>query len=86
MNILLDGRPFYPVFLQQNDPRRRIIEGMHRAVALLQLESPCLPAFLTGYRNWFSPDDLMPGFDKEDEITPRHAAGRVRLLPARHLR
>jgi ribosomal protein S18 acetylase RimI-like enzyme len=69
VEILLDGRPFYPVFLQQNDPRRRIIEGMHRAVALLQLESPCLPAFLTGYRNWFAPEELMPGFDREDEIT-----------------
>ena len=70
VEVLLDGKPFYPVLLQQNDPRRRIIEGMHRAVALLQLESPCLPAFLTGYRNWFAPDDRMPGFDKEDEITP----------------
>jgi GNAT superfamily N-acetyltransferase len=70
VEILSDGRPFYPVFLQQNDPQRRIIEGMHRAVAVLRLACPCLPAFLTGYRNWFTPDEPMAGFDKEDEITP----------------
>jgi GNAT superfamily N-acetyltransferase len=70
VEALLGGERFYPVFIQQNDSQRRIIEGMHRAVALVQLESFCLPAFLTGYRNWFTPDELMPGFDKEDEITP----------------
>jgi ribosomal protein S18 acetylase RimI-like enzyme len=69
-DILLQGQPVFPVFMQQNDPQRRIIEGMHRAVALKQLESPCLPAFLTGYRNWFTPDELVPGFEREEEIAP----------------
>jgi len=43
----------YPVFIQKNDPQRRIIEGMHRIVALWQLGSPHFPAYLVGYRDWF---------------------------------
>jgi GNAT superfamily N-acetyltransferase len=70
VELLLAGSPVYPVILQENDPQRRIIEGRHRGVALWQLESPYLPAFLTGYRNWFTPDEPAPGFDKEDEIAP----------------
>ena len=55
---LLGGSPVYPVLMQENDPQRRIIEGMHRAVALMQIESHCIPAFLAGYRNWFAPDGI----------------------------
>jgi GNAT superfamily N-acetyltransferase len=68
VKCLRRGEPVYPVFLQENDLERRIIEGNHRAVALLQLESHCLPAFLTGYRNWFEPSGPHDGFDREDEI------------------
>jgi len=52
--LLANGSAVYPLFIQQNDPKRRIVEGMHRAVAMLQLGSPCVPAFLTGYRDWFA--------------------------------
>jgi hypothetical protein len=54
IEILHNGEPLFPVLMQQNDPQRRVIEGMHRSVALLRLESPCLPAFLMGYRAWFT--------------------------------
>jgi hypothetical protein len=50
---LLCGAVIYPVFIQKNDPQRRIIEGNHRALALKQLRWRQLPAFLVGYRNWF---------------------------------
>lgn len=70
VDILTRGEPVYPVLMQQNDPQRRIIEGMHRAVALFHLGSPCIPAFLTGYRNWFTPDGVLPGSEREDEIAP----------------
>jgi hypothetical protein len=70
VEIFKRGDLVYPVFLQQNDPQQRIIEGMHRSVALLQLECPCLPAFLTGYGNWFTPDQPLASFDREDEIAP----------------
>ena len=50
------GEPVYPVYLQQNDPLKRIIEGNHKAVALLELGSQQLPAFVTGYRDWFIQD------------------------------
>jgi GNAT superfamily N-acetyltransferase len=68
VSCLLDGARVYPVFLQENDFERRIIEGMHRSVALHRLNSRCLPAFLTGYQNWFVPDGTMAGFEQEDEI------------------
>lgn len=70
VEVLTSGKPVFPVFLQQNDPQRRIIEGMHRAVALFHLGSPCLPAFLTGYLNWFTLDGALPEFEREDEIVP----------------
>ncbi len=66
--ILQNGGPVLPVLMQQNDPKRRVIEGMHRSVALLQLESYCLPAFLMGYRNWFADDEPLSDFEEEDEI------------------
>lgn len=55
---LLSGDCVFPVFIQHNDPQRRIIEGMHRCVALFRLQSPVLPTFVTGYREWF---DGVPG-------------------------
>jgi len=67
---LTDGEWVFPVFLQQNDPQKRIIEGMHRAVALFHLESHCIPTFLSGYGNWFSPDAIQSDFECEDEIAP----------------
>ena len=51
--VILKGDVVFPVFLQQNDSQHRLIEGMHRAVALFRLGSPALPAFLTGYSDWF---------------------------------
>jgi GNAT superfamily N-acetyltransferase len=68
VEVLLGGNPVYPVFMQENDPQRRIIEGMHRSVALMQIESHCIPAFLAGYLNWFAPDGTIDGFEQEDEI------------------
>jgi ribosomal protein S18 acetylase RimI-like enzyme len=65
---LMQGNPFYPVLMQQNDLQRRIIEGQHRSIALLRLESECLPTFLMGYGNWFTEKELLRGFDREDEI------------------
>lgn len=70
VEYLLSGSPVYPVLMQENDPQRRIIEGMHRAVALMQIESHCIPAFLAGYRNWFAPDGIIDRFEREDEIVP----------------
>lgn len=46
VKTLQSGKPLFPVLMQQNDTQRRICEGHHRAVALLWLESYCLPAFL----------------------------------------
>ncbi len=66
--MLQRGNTVYPVLMQQDDPQRRIIEGNHRAAALYTLECSCLPAFLAGYRNWFSEDELAPGFNVEDQI------------------
>jgi predicted GNAT family acetyltransferase len=68
VELLLRGSQVFPVFMQENDPQRRIIEGMHRAIALVQIESHCIPAFLAGYRNWFAPDGIIDGFKREDEI------------------
>jgi GNAT superfamily N-acetyltransferase len=68
VEILEKGDPLFPVLMQKNDPQHRIIEGHHRSIALLWLGSNCLPAFLLGYKNWFMEDELMPGFEREDEI------------------
>jgi hypothetical protein len=65
VEAFLRGDLVYPVFLQQNDPQQRIIEGMHRSVALWQLGCPCLPVFLTGYGNWFTPEQPLASFDRE---------------------
>jgi GNAT superfamily N-acetyltransferase len=70
VEILENGNPFFPVLMQKNDRERRIVEGHHRSMALLSLESDCLPAFLLGYRNWFIEDELLPAFKQEDEIAP----------------
>lgn len=51
---LLNGESAFPVFMQQNDPQRRITEGKHRSVALMQLNSEFVPTFLTGYQDWFA--------------------------------
>lgn len=78
VETFLRGELVYPVFLQQNDPQQRIIEGMHRSVALLQLGCPCLPVFLTGYGNWFMPDQPLASFDRKVKIAPaslREATG-----------
>ncbi len=61
VGLLRQGEVVYPVFLQRNDHSKRIIEGMHRAIALMQLRSPWLPAFLMGYRDWF--EDGLPESD-----------------------
>jgi hypothetical protein len=58
VETLEKGNPFFPVLIQKNDHRRRIIEGHHRSIALLWLESNFLPAFLLGYKNWFTEDEL----------------------------
>jgi hypothetical protein len=50
---LMSGEPVYPVFVQQDDPQRRILEGMHRTIAVQQLGGTVLPVFLAGYRDWF---------------------------------
>jgi hypothetical protein len=50
---LARGETIYSVFIQQNDPQRRIIEGRHRAVALRRLRWGQLPVLLVGYRDWF---------------------------------
>jgi hypothetical protein len=50
---LLRGEVIYPVFIQQNDPYRRIIEGNHRAVALYRLGWNQLPVLFAGYADWF---------------------------------
>lgn len=71
--LLRNGNVVFPVFMQLNDPQMRIIEGMHRSVALLRLQCSIVPAFLTGYREWF---DALP-----DE-NPRTAAETgQRLVP-----
>ena len=53
VEMLLRGDVIYPVFIQKNDPHRRIIEGGHRALAIKQLGWGQLPTFLAGYRDWF---------------------------------
>jgi hypothetical protein len=53
MEKLESGESIFPVFVQQNDPQRRIVEGMHRAVAVRLLGGEKLPVFLAGYRDWF---------------------------------
>ena len=63
VETLQSGKPLFPVLMQRDDPQRRISEGYHRAVALWWLESACLPAFLAGYRNWFTEDELAPEFE-----------------------
>ena len=69
VELYRNGAMTYPVFLQQNDPKRRIIEGTHRSVALRRCGSLYLPTFVAGYRNWFFPDLPANGFEREDEIT-----------------
>ena len=81
VRLLEDGAPFFPVMLQQNDPQRRIVEGNHRAAAMRWHGGDCLPAFLAGYRNWFTEDELIPGFDGEDE-TSRPPERGLRILPS----
>lgn len=53
--LLNRGEPAFPVFFQQNDPQFRVLEGNHRLVALGRLNTPVIPAFCVGYRDWFDP-------------------------------
>ncbi len=67
VKLLQAGASFFPVILQQNDPKLRIVEGYHRAAALFSLSSCCLPAFLAGYRDWFTNDELKSDLNSEDK-------------------
>jgi PAS domain-containing protein len=49
-SLLEQGQPVFPVFIYEIDPQQEIREGNHRAVALLELGSEFLPAFLPCYR------------------------------------
>lgn len=49
---LRQGDPVFPVFIQKNDPKQRITEGMHRAVAIWLLGEQEVPVLLTKYADW----------------------------------
>jgi hypothetical protein len=68
VKVLTDGHTFHPVFVQRDAIRKRILEGMHRAVALLEMGSQVLPTFILGYRNWLQSVGPPPGFEQEDKI------------------
>jgi hypothetical protein len=46
------GEAAYPIFVQLNDPERRICEGMHRAVAMLELGVSRVPVLQAKYGDW----------------------------------
>jgi hypothetical protein len=50
--LLERGEVAWPVFIQKNDPEKRITEGMHRSVAMLQLSIGQLPVLLSKYQDW----------------------------------
>jgi hypothetical protein len=51
--LLQQGEPARPVFVQKNDvQKKRIVEGMHRAVAFLELGADSIPVLLTKYADW----------------------------------
>ena len=42
----------FPIFTQLNDPQQRIVEGMHRSVAMLELSAESLPVLRVKYADW----------------------------------
>lgn len=51
-NRLQGGEMALPVFVQKNDPHKRIVEGFHRAVAMWLLNSAEVPVLYTKYADW----------------------------------
>ncbi|MEZ6143286.1 MAG: hypothetical protein R3B84_22190 [Zavarzinella sp.] len=51
-NLLVQGEPVFPIFVQKNDPMNRIVEGMHRSVAFYELGADFIPVLLTKYADW----------------------------------
>ena len=47
--LLETEKPAWPVFIQKNDPHKRIVEGRHRSVAMMELLVPRLPVLLSKY-------------------------------------
>jgi hypothetical protein len=52
VELLEGGAVAFPVFAQFNDPKRRISEGMHRSVAMLELGVRRVPVLLAKYADW----------------------------------
>jgi hypothetical protein len=51
-SLLEGGDVAYPIFAQFNDPRRRITEGIHRSIAMLELAVGRVPVLLAKYADW----------------------------------
>jgi hypothetical protein len=43
----------WPVYIQKDDPKRRLFEAFHRLIAFLRLDAPSVPVFLVGWHSWF---------------------------------
>ena len=60
--LLGDGGLAKPVFIAKVDPDLTIRDGLHRSIALLELDSTCVPVFLVKHAgNRVAADDLPRG-------------------------